>query len=50
MLHLSAAGIPLSSMSILAGNLRWGHWHAVLVVNTSSGPLVLDNLKDDTTP
>jgi predicted transglutaminase-like cysteine proteinase len=42
--HLIRGGIPASSLRIAYVKTRWGEGHAVLVVNTSRGDLVLDNL------
>ncbi len=41
---LIRAGIPASSLRIAAVKTRKGEGHAILVVNTSRGKLVLDNL------
>jgi len=41
---LIRAGIPASSLRIAAVKTRRGEGHAILVVNTSRGRIVLDNL------
>lgn len=42
--HLINAGIPASSLRIAYVKTRSGEGHAILVVNTAKGKLVLDNL------
>lgn len=41
---LSEAGIPVSAMRIMIGQLRSGEWHAVLGVKTDNGMITLDSL------
>lgn len=41
---LIAAGVPASVLTIATATTRWGELHAVLLVATDRGDLVLDNL------
>jgi len=47
---LIAAGLPREALSIAAVVTRWGEMHAVLLVNTSQGEFVLDNLTSAVLP
>lgn len=42
---LMKAGIPSSALRIAVVKTKWGEGHAVLVVKTSAGDLVLDNIR-----
>ena len=42
--RLMAAGWPSSALAIAIVRTNWGEGHAVLVVRTSNGDMVLDNL------
>jgi predicted transglutaminase-like cysteine proteinase len=41
---LTVAGLPASNLSLAIVRTRWGELHAVLLVRTDQGELVLDNL------
>jgi predicted transglutaminase-like cysteine proteinase len=45
--HLIASGIPAGAMRIAYTTTRSGEGHAILLVQTSSGSLVLDNLASE---
>lgn len=45
--ELIDAGISKKSMSIAIAKLSYGEYHAVLVLHTSQGDVVLDNLRND---
>lgn len=47
---LIAAGFPREDLSIAAVTTSWGESHAVLLVATSQGEFVLDNLNDEVKP
>ncbi|WP_157959603.1 transglutaminase-like cysteine peptidase [Devosia submarina] len=44
--QLIRKGVPAGSLRIATTKTRWGESHAVLVVKTSAGDYVLDNLSD----
>jgi predicted transglutaminase-like cysteine proteinase len=48
--QLLAKGWPSSALSIAVVRTRWGEKHAVLVVDTTSGRYVLDNLNRSIVP
>ena len=43
---LAEAGVPMGAMPIAAVRSPEGEWHAVLLVQTDRGTLVLDNVRD----
>ncbi len=43
---LIADGVPAEALSIAIVQTRWGETHAVLLVNTDQGEIVLDSLSD----
>jgi predicted transglutaminase-like cysteine proteinase len=47
---LMAAGLPMPALSITLGTTAWGEYHAVLLVHTTEGDYVLDNLSPWVTP
>ncbi len=47
---LVAAGVPWQNLSIAIAKTSWGEAHAVLLVLTDRGELVLDNLSSWVTP
>ncbi len=49
-LQLQATGWPSRALSIAVVRTRWGEKHAVLVVDTTSGRYVLDNLNRNVVP
>lgn len=48
--RLTQMGYPSSALRLAVGHTKDGTYHAVLVVRTSSGELVLDNLTDSVLP
>jgi len=48
--RLLAAGFPMAQLSIALLRTRWGETHAVLLVETDEGALVLDNRSNDVRP
>ena len=48
--RLLAAGFPMAQLSIALLRTRWGETHAVLLVETDEGALVLDNRSSDVRP
>lgn len=48
--RLLAAGFPMAQLSIALLRTRWGETHAVLLVETDEGALVLDNRTSDVRP
>jgi predicted transglutaminase-like cysteine proteinase len=48
--RLLAAGFPMAQLSIALLRTRWGETHAVLLVETDEGALVLDNRSDEVRP
>ncbi len=48
--ELVAAGLPISALRIVTARTRQGVGHAVLVVRTDRGDLVLDNLNNTVKP
>lgn len=48
--RLIRMGYPASALRMAVGHTRKGEYHAVLVVVTSNGKLVVDNLTDDVLP
>ena len=50
MQRLHALGIPRGAMRIMVTRTQRGEGHAVLLVNTRKGWLVLDNITDTVTP
>jgi predicted transglutaminase-like cysteine proteinase len=47
---LITAGVPSGALRIATARTRWGTPHAVLVVRTNRGDLVLDNLNNSIKP
>ncbi len=48
--QLARAGVPVSAMSIAAGQLYNGRWHAVLSIRTSVGDAALDSRHGNLAP
>jgi predicted transglutaminase-like cysteine proteinase len=48
--RLIRAGVPASALRVAVVKTAWGEGHAVLVVKTSSGEYVLDNIRKSIVP